>query len=226
MAHPVHITSHMRRVAFFAIFVVILLNGMEAFANCGPEWAPERKLPVGQPLDPRLLAQLPVSAVYAQIYSPFYLAYLSQPPGSKAWIDAVAREPAERRPLLELGLPITVWPQGRSTVEFLRGLFAGPVGDRAPEIAQALDAIGAARQADALRRAVAMFGPDFPRESQARSGRLGLWDQPSALAHDLMALFQAFGEREDSHESDCRPRLCDASAFRLVRCRPADDERL
>ena len=170
------------------------MHATSALANCGPDWAPERQLPAAMPLDPEALKQLPVSAVYSQIYAPFYVKRLM---GGQAWSEAVALEPAERRPLLEIGDAVTIWFQGRSTAEFLSVFFRGPVGDRAPEIAQSLEAIGALRQAEVLRRAIAAFGPDYPRPYALRSARMGPWDQPNAFARELAALDQAFGERDD-----------------------------
>ena len=164
-----------------------------AGAACSPEWGAERALAAKTPFNPHDVAQLPVSAVLAYIFAPYYRAYLMDRADFERKIAAAARD---RRPLLEIGDFLNAWVEGRPAPQQFWNAFVGPAGDRLPELLEALSDVGAIEQARALGKAVARFGDEFPRDNRERAKRMGAWDKPSAFGRELMSFGNDFGPRE------------------------------
>jgi hypothetical protein len=107
-------------------------------------------------------------------------------------IDVTAGTPAHRDAVLRLPRPFrTLYLASRATETHsrgLQGLFAGSDGALAPEIAQALETLGLARQAAVIREGVAMFRPIYPISTVERQAVF--FDPPgiTRLDRDLLAL--------------------------------------
>lgn len=134
-----------------------------------------------------------------RIHAPFDKALAERVPNS-VLLGRIAEQggklTAEQRPLATLAPLLNVWFHNRSTDELLRVLMTGPLGESAPQIVQALKAIGAERQAGALAEAMAKFGRNFP-SLEERSRRFGPYGQPSELAKSVLAVAPSFGTRAE-----------------------------
>ncbi|WP_026362824.1 DUF4375 domain-containing protein [Methylopila sp. M107] len=148
--------------------------------------------------------------------------------GDRARRKALDAHDEARRRLLELEVALRIWFPERDTAEFLKVFFAGPVGDDAPAMVASLEAMGADRQAKALKAGMALFGGRYPA-SDKRAKQMGSWDKPSKLGLAVQALAPEFGTRRDFTEALGRYACATESVRDWIaeaRSRMGDDERL
>ena len=107
-------------------------------------------------------------------------------------IDVEASTPAYREAVLSLPPEFrTLYLASRPTMMHasgLRGMFASGDGALAPEIAQALEALGLPQQAAVIREAIAMFGTRFPASTVERREMFFVSAGMSPLDRHLLAL--------------------------------------